>query len=185
MNTNRTIYDIVFACSSPGTLARFSRTCRGSYDAVNSFNRCAFNINQHLSRFIDDPIGFRSMQAQTGTLISGSNALQFLDRTLYENSDLDLYVHDLYRYEVGAFLQEHGYVFMPNERQDARFGGPEYLRYGTTNLYKRNTEANDYNMQGVAAVFNFWKEGSSTHKIQLITATHSPLEIILNFHSCA
>ena len=49
-------------------------------------------INNHLSRFFPDPIVFRSLQARTANLVSGSNALQFSDRTSYEEADTDVYV---------------------------------------------------------------------------------------------
>jgi hypothetical protein len=184
LNSNRTLYDSVFACLSPGTLARYSRTCRGSRDAVLAFNRRAYNINRHLSRFFDNPHEFRAMQACTGTLISGSNALQFLDRTLYEDADLDLYVDDLYREEVGRYLERIGYRFEPRQGQTAPFGGSTYHKNGLTGFTPPAAEVEIYyGMRGVAVVFNFIKKGPPMLKIQLITATNSPLEIIINFHS--
>lgn len=48
--------------------------------------RVAFDINRCLSRFFTSPSAFRSLQARTGTLISGSIALQFLDRVRYHDT---------------------------------------------------------------------------------------------------
>ncbi|EIW73751.1 hypothetical protein CONPUDRAFT_160756 [Coniophora puteana RWD-64-598 SS2] len=75
------VYEAIFSCLSPRELIRVSRTCQVAHDAFQSFIHRAYNINRHLSRFLTDPISFQSLQARTGTLISGSNALQFLDRT--------------------------------------------------------------------------------------------------------
>lgn len=59
------------------------------------------------------------MQARLAILISGSNALQFLDSTFYPESDLDLYVWEDSVEEVGHWLMEHeGYSFAPSRDQD-------------------------------------------------------------------
>ena len=42
-------------------------------------------------RYFADPAAFRELQLRTGLIISGSTALQFLDRTTYEGADLDIY----------------------------------------------------------------------------------------------
>ncbi|KAF9244263.1 hypothetical protein BU15DRAFT_86164 [Melanogaster broomeanus] len=56
---------------------------------------------------------------KTSTLISGSNALQFLDRTFYPESDLDIYTHPGHAFEVANFLVEsEGYHFVPRDDQD-------------------------------------------------------------------
>ncbi|KAF7978619.1 hypothetical protein HWV62_45099 [Athelia sp. TMB] len=44
------------------------------------------------------------MQARTGTVISGSNVVQFFDRTYYEEADLDLYVNPGHGEEVGVHM---------------------------------------------------------------------------------
>lgn len=59
----------------------------------------------------------RLIQAETGTLISGSTALQFLERKTYPNSDLDIYSPARYSKDVGEFLLRIGYHFCPRERQ--------------------------------------------------------------------
>jgi hypothetical protein len=186
LNANPTLYDSVFACLSPATIARYSRTSRGCREAVISFQRRAYNINHHLSHFFDNPLEFRAIQARTGTLISGSNALQFLDRTFYDDADLDLYVDDINREEVGLYLIRNGYCYKPRGKQAVPFSGPDRPRYEVTGLIPASTgETPYYGIQGVAGVFDFIKEGSPRLKIQLVTAIYSPLEIILTFHSSA
>ena len=72
---------MIFSCLSPRNLVKFSLTCWKAYDAVLAYNRIAYNINKLLLRyFTDDQIEpFRLLQDKTGTLISGSAALQFFD----------------------------------------------------------------------------------------------------------
>lgn len=113
------VYDPVFARLSPRTLVRLALTCRAAYLAAAEFKSRAFNVNRHFSRYFTDPIAFRSLQAKTNTLVSGSNALQFLDRTFYPEADLDLYTHPGHSSEVAQFLVEaQGYVYTPREPQE-------------------------------------------------------------------
>ncbi|KAG8819209.1 hypothetical protein FRC19_010028, partial [Serendipita sp. 401] len=66
---------------------------------------------------LNNTLRFRSIQAETGTLISGSQALQFFDRAHYLDSDLDLYVSCRHTLTVGLFLLSIGYRFEPTARQ--------------------------------------------------------------------
>ncbi|KAH9948728.1 hypothetical protein B0H21DRAFT_210856 [Amylocystis lapponica] len=178
--TNDLICDIIFSCSSPAALVRFSRTCRTALAAVKAYVVHAFSINRHLSRFFDDVPAFRTLQARTSTLISGSSAVQFFDRSYYPESDLDLYVHMRWRRELGEWFIEHGYRFVANTKQDESFD----VAVADPKILKRD---NLYTMRGVATVFTFEKpmQGApeSALKVQLIIASHTPMEIILCFHS--
>jgi hypothetical protein len=183
LNAIPPIYDVFLSCLSPGSRARYSRSCSSANIAVADFNRRAYNVNRHLSRFFVNPFEFRAIQAHSGALISGSNALQFLDRIYYENSDLDLYVEDKNREEVGVYLQKEGYRFMPHEKQKPSFESPAYQSCETTGFVHRSTDDEIYGMRGVSGVYNFVKEGFPELKVQLISAVRSPLEVILSFHS--
>ncbi|KAF7972075.1 hypothetical protein HWV62_19151 [Athelia sp. TMB] len=44
------------------------------------------------------------MQSRTGTIISGSNAVQFMDRAYYEDADLDIYVNPDHCADVGMHM---------------------------------------------------------------------------------
>ena len=183
--TNYLIYDIIFAATSPSSILRLSRTCRVALAATRDYFTRAFNINKHLTRFFDDPLAFRSLQARTTTLISGSFALQFFDRTVYEDSDLDLYVPLRHRQDVGHWLLAEGYQYSPNSVQNPDFDvasdenhlqnvGPAYV-------------GPDARMIGVAAVFTFHKPSPVSPdkklQVQVIVAKRSPIEVILRFHS--
>jgi len=72
--------DTVLQYLSPGDVARLQCTCKVISDALIAWKRAAYNINRFLERFFMDPVAFRVLQAQTNLLISGSAALQFMDR---------------------------------------------------------------------------------------------------------
>ncbi|KAI0677691.1 hypothetical protein C8Q78DRAFT_1066155 [Trametes maxima] len=128
---------------------------------------------------------------RTGTLISGSTALQFFDRTLYPESDLDLYVHMRHRREVGRWLLEEGYKFVPSPYQDPR------LEIEVVHGMSRGANG-IYHIPGVSAILTFTKpapgkqdalsdaaggQEERTLKVQVIVAKNTPMEAILAFHS--
>ncbi|KAN0082725.1 hypothetical protein V8E55_008520 [Tylopilus felleus] len=60
----------------------------------------------------------RSIQTRTNTLVSGSNVLQFLDRTYCPDSGLDLYIRPGHSFEVAwYFVEIEGYRYVPRESQ--------------------------------------------------------------------
>ncbi|KAI8989854.1 hypothetical protein BD414DRAFT_570777 [Trametes punicea] len=220
------IYELIFDCSSAATLLRIARTCRAGHHAVAAYTRLAFDVDRLLSRFFpsgaapcssicaappphehsqahDRARAFRSLQARTGTLVSGSCALQLFDRTVYPESDLDLYVHMRHRREVGRWLIREGYEFAPTPYQDSRF------EIEVVHGMSRCADG-IYRMPGVAGILTF-KKGVSTAtkqpaietedtelgaqvdieqreeenelKVQIIVAKNTPMEVILGFHS--
>ncbi|KDQ51109.1 hypothetical protein JAAARDRAFT_199333 [Jaapia argillacea MUCL 33604] len=178
--TRAPIFDNVLSRISPATLIRLGRCSRTTQDAVANYSSRAFNINKHLSRYFPDPVAFRSLQARTATLISGSSALQFFDRTLYPESDLDLYTFHEHGKEVGRWLQERGYEFAPKSSQAADFN----TALGEDG-FEVDDDGTDYRLKGVKGIFFFERpsqEGGEPLKVQIITASTTPLECVLNFH---
>lgn len=129
---------------------------------MQSYSLRAFNINKHLSRFFDNPSEFRSLQARTATLVSGSNALQFLNRLAYSDSDLDLYTYRIHGLEVCNWLLQNGYTFQPQNRQQAQFD----VAYQATNFANGIGSFGDkYDLKGVAGVFTFVKTSPTSPSI--------------------
>lgn len=183
------VYDLIFSCLSPRSLAQLALTCRAACLAIAEFKSRAFNINRHFSRYFNEPVAFRSLQAKTNTLVSGSNALQFFDRTFYPDADLDLYTHPGHSFEVAQFLVEaEGYQFTPREDSEPDWKAAIETNWDGTE--PRMTVATvgtpeRYPMAGINAVWTFNKTGINQHRltIQIIEASSSPLEVILDFHS--
>ncbi|KAF8900276.1 hypothetical protein CPB84DRAFT_1815433 [Gymnopilus junonius] len=186
--------DVLFSVLSPADLLRYSRTCRSTHAAVSAYIRRTFTIHDLLSRFFT-PLEintFRYYQSRTGMFISGSTALQFFNRETYPDSDLDIYVEHRYSRTIAFWLLSIGYSFVPRPRfqdEDLEEALRQNMAYDNVNFtvpaqasaFFESTSMG-YFGRGVANVYNFTKSDPS-RKIQLITAFHSPLEVILNFHS--
>ncbi|KDQ52179.1 hypothetical protein JAAARDRAFT_139328 [Jaapia argillacea MUCL 33604] len=168
--------DIVLWHASPASLFYFSQTCKLARRIVTLYMKNAWNINRVLQKFFTDPLTFRSLQARTSTLISGSTALQFFDRTTYPDSDLDLYVYKEWTEEICRWLIRVGYVYTPKFDQDEDVLVAANVKISTVRLYK---------MRGVYNILDFFKPrmGKPDLKIQVITAERTPMQIILHFHS--
>lgn len=174
--TNDLIYDMVFSYCTPASFLRLARTCKSARAAVKSYMQRAFKIDRILSRFFTSPRGFRQLQARTGTLLSGSAALQFFDRSHYPESDLDIHVPLKYGIEVGEFLFKEGYKFKPEREQIDNF-----YEIVTTD---RPPDAY-YEFKGLRVVLTFvkrWDDGTAV-KAQMIVTKSTPMEAILGFHS--
>ncbi|KAG7088808.1 hypothetical protein E1B28_012768 [Marasmius oreades] len=185
--------DLLFSCLNPHDIIRYSRTCREAYRQVEGYWRRALNIENLLSPYFTpaETQCFRVVQALTGTLISGSTALQLLSRKRYPESDLDLYVERRYGSFLGSFLEAIGYKFEPAQGQSvcleeaierAEFlrNLPPYTSYSSPYTSYSSPYTSPYDNDGFAGVFNMTR-GDRT--IQLIATTHSPLDKIFKFHS--
>ncbi|TFK58081.1 hypothetical protein BDN72DRAFT_725448, partial [Pluteus cervinus] len=77
---------------------------------ANTFHKHAYNIEHVLSPYFPDCVdSFQSIQESTGALVSGSVALQFFSRVVYEDCDLDIYIQNGHEGPLQDWLQEAGY----------------------------------------------------------------------------
>lgn len=156
--------------------------------------RRAFSVDKLLSRYFTPPEinRFRELQCQTGTLISGSTALQFFDRAIYPESDLDLYVEYRLSAAIAAWLLEIGYTYAPYPESENSPTLDEAFKNYTPNEppVPAETPSEDIffaasfefeNYRKASGVFNFEKQ-YPYRKVQLVTSLHSPLSTVLSFH---
>jgi hypothetical protein len=92
LTRNPSLYDVIFSCLHPGQRVQLKRVDKAASAAIDHFHRRAHNVNSFLKQYFEDSIAFRSLQARTGAVVSGSAVLQILDQTVYPDSDLDIYV---------------------------------------------------------------------------------------------
>jgi hypothetical protein len=203
--SNHEIMDNIFSFSSPASIISYSWTSKYAKAQGDAFFRCNFKINDHLSRFFLDPIGFRSLQQRTGALISGSFALQFFHHVEYPYSDLDLYVPWENTRAVGHWLMNNGYVFrlkygrltfdqvwcifntkhrwltLDKVLRDIK---KHALRNVSSTTVSFSVGDGPYIWGGLLGAFDFFFHGSDGKilKVQLMPSLNSPVEAILQFH---
>ncbi|KZV93087.1 hypothetical protein EXIGLDRAFT_835986 [Exidia glandulosa HHB12029] len=210
--TSPPVFDSLYAFCSPGDLCCVAKTCNGASQAVTNYltHSVTIDLSRLLLRFFtsqEEILDFRRLQAKHQFLISGSAALQLLDRTTYPNSDLDLYLFPHDAEVVGRWLIEHGYTFSPYRRGKKTFEEAlEAMPLPRTELDNDELhERTPYGLPGVRAVLNFKKvtkrdlgllpvtsspgapryhfAEAKTAEIQLIIADVTPYEAILKFHT--
>ncbi|KAH6916753.1 hypothetical protein BKA70DRAFT_1090499 [Coprinopsis sp. MPI-PUGE-AT-0042] len=169
------VFDAIYSCLEPGNSIRLSRACKAAAGAFDEFSVRAHNIDKFLLRYFSDPTGFRKLQARTATLISGSAAVQFMDRTFYPESDMDLYTPPCHVLEVGEWILSEGYTYKPTERR------PDFHEAAKGPFPDDYEPETDYPASGIAALFEFQKGEGQV--VQLIAAKHSPFHSIMTFHS--
>lgn len=170
--------DVILDALPPAEIYRYSRTCKTAYVIAQSYIRRRFCIDNILGLYFSEKqiIEFRHLQFHTGMIISGSTALQFFNRLVYDDSDLDIYVDHRHRESVAIWLRDIGYIFKPTKRfgtktlEEAIFG---------LSPFEDNTGLQYW---GAMSLLNFEKE-SPQRKIQLITTDGTPITTVLNFHS--
>ncbi|KZP15441.1 hypothetical protein FIBSPDRAFT_795421 [Athelia psychrophila] len=180
------ITDAILESSGVLEIFSFRRTCRLGKRAVDSYNGRAFNVNRNLLRFFDDPESFRALQERTNTLISGSFALALLDRTVYPESDLDLYTHPGFARVVSEWLHGEGYQLI---RRGEEVDWEETVVDNWRNLTRPDQgqeddapdmEPYDSSFPEAHAVYNWNRDGRT---VQIISCTRCPFAAILGFHS--
>lgn len=158
--------------------------------------RCEICVNTFVvsnwQRFVgqyftfDEIIRFREFQAITGTIISGSTAVQFFERDVYTPSDLDLYVEHQAARPMTQWLESIGYSFVPQqdgEFQTLQMGLEKSADFKTADPLGISalTDGLEKGYFDAVAVLDFKK--LSRPNIQVITSRGPPLQMVLNFHS--
>lgn len=177
--TDSSITTVLFGFCSAVVLVQLLKTSRRLRNAVQAYIAQAFTVDRVISRYFEDPLSFRSMQARTATIISGSAALQFFNRSSYSTSDLDLYVPMLGAGNLTRFIIENGYTFVPHLGQNQTLR--DALEESAVPLWMEDQYSAT---RGIAGVFSFTKISNGDElTIQVIAAFHATVDIILHYHS--
>ncbi|EPE36883.1 hypothetical protein GLAREA_09046 [Glarea lozoyensis ATCC 20868] len=164
------IFDNICAYLEPNDILLFQLTTKQLTPFFETLFRTQWNINRQLKRFVKDPVSFRSQLATYDALISGSFAVQFFERKIWEDSELDVYVE--------------GWI----DDQDSFDALGEYLvvNEGYT-LQSARTIANGglssdqergWRISGIKTYVRKLSGGKST-KIRIICTTTTPLHAII------
>ncbi|EIW78040.1 hypothetical protein CONPUDRAFT_75775 [Coniophora puteana RWD-64-598 SS2] len=183
------VYENIFSMLSPVEFIRVSHTCKVIHEASAYFFHRAYNINRHLSRFFVDPLSFRSLQARTGTLISGSIALQFFDRTCYLGSDLDVYTHPGHTLELLDWLtvaEGYHYQSRPDQAADYRKAVPRWDPKQPVGPKTMWDEPEYAGVKAVRDIFTFIKDSKSQEaprKVHVMEAAINPFTAIMQTYT--
>jgi hypothetical protein len=103
------ILDVIFSFSTPRTIISLSKTCRAAWPIAASYFRVAYKPEHLLQQFLPDMpavSAFRTLQAQTGVLVFGKAAYNFLARTTPTDTTMNLYVDASHTPQVNSFLTQ-------------------------------------------------------------------------------
>ena len=179
----------LFAYLSPASLFRFARTCKWARDAATMYCKTAFDIDVILHRFFLHPLAFRALQASTGTLISGSTALQLLNRTQYRSSDLDLYTHPGYAKEIGLWLVRCNNYHYVTHRGGVQipFNDVQCIEWSPSRTTSPQSDDDDgeYPYSGLHDVYCFQKTSADGKvvRVQIMSSYNTLMECFMAFHS--
>ncbi|KAK0432384.1 hypothetical protein EV421DRAFT_1910997 [Armillaria borealis] len=107
------------------------------------------------------------LQQSTRLLASGSCGVSFLLRKAFAGADFDVFVHSMFFDEVEAFLKKAGY------------GAGRCLGSLAPTAINQGDPA--FSNSAVVAVYEY--VNSNNKKIQVILCSHTPLDVLLSFHS--
>ena len=88
---NYPVFNTMCSCLDILSIVRLSRTCK-SLSTLQARIWDSSRLNRLIGRFMVDPERFREELRKSNTVISGSLAVQFFDRVVWTESDMDLFV---------------------------------------------------------------------------------------------
>jgi hypothetical protein len=114
------IVDVIFSFSTPRTIISLSQTCRAAHPIAASYFRVAYNPERFLQQFLPEPTdvrAFRSLQVETGVVVYGKAARNFLARAPLVDTEMGLSVDGSYAPLVNEFLTGAGYGVETHEEE--------------------------------------------------------------------
>ena len=159
-------------------LCRLLRVSKTFHRLVTETLPLLYNIRHQLQKYFRNVDGFRRLQSNTGSIISGSFALQFFLRCSWADTGLDLFVTHGAVLKVAKWLTRNDYQFVPPKSGASGDG------------YQEVFEAIEDTLEddGYAGKLDFVRTvGNDKEKkklaVQLFVVYGSPMQAILNFHS--
>jgi hypothetical protein len=117
------VFDLICRSLEPSSITALQQTCRTIYGLLQDVIQRQWSINYHLQQYVVNPIALRSQIALCNALISGSVALQFFNRSVWEDSTLDIFVykggHNMDRISQHLIIQE-GYILIDSTATSLR-----------------------------------------------------------------
>lgn len=93
-----------------------------SSKALQSLKAERWDINRLLKRFVDDPLKFRALQANTDAIITGPQALAFAEGRSCNMATLSVNIFENTARRWRKFLKTEGYELMPRKHSQIQLG---------------------------------------------------------------
>ena len=178
----RDIMDLIIPLLGPAELARSAKATRYLRQRIQDRQHALFDLRKLLQPFFPNINDFRILQARTGLLVSGSQALQFLGRLHLGAKDIDIYVGTDTAYVVIDWLVYTGYklVFRSSTApDDNRLLSVSYL-HDKFGFPLHASTAATYFLRPGQILFKFEKDDLC---IDLIVTGNTPFAAVCDFHS--
>lgn len=139
----------------------------------------AWDIDKHFRKWFYDPRAFRSALGTCGGVVSGSQALQFFERTSYQLSDLDIYIRPEGSNALVTWLIKEGYT-LEHTSDDYTLVEPPRDESATDTL----SAPLSAQMEVIHNLVRNFGEPGQVNRIQVVVVSIDPTQYILNnFHS--
>jgi hypothetical protein len=157
---------------------------------IEGYIRNQWDIDSFLSEWFDGehrPCEFREVLGQCDGIVSGSQALQFFDRTYFPDSDFDIFLRPEGTLRMGRFLQDCGYMYIPSATDVTTFDHAFHLV--TRQLLSIKGDFLGYPNRSIIKIFNFRRLNAdeeyqrNSGRIQIVVVKNHPIKHILTFHS--
>ncbi|KAI4294440.1 hypothetical protein K525DRAFT_145583, partial [Schizophyllum commune Loenen D] len=161
------------------SLANYGQASRETRRSVLAYSRLAFQLRCSLRKFMSEQQvnPFRDIMRLTGTVISGSVALHFFERTPVGDADLDLITEGQHAEHLISFITSLGYKYTPRHAQQKEL--QVAIRYARFRYAVRDQHV--YPLPDTVLDVLSFKADSSI--IQVLIAANSAIDTILSFHS--
>lgn len=165
------------------SIMRVSLTNFRLHSAIRAYKCAIWDPDIFFSRWFARPESFRRILGRCNAVVSGSQALQFFDRTEYLDSDLDIFMRGFSVDVLDDWLKEAGYN-MVGERD-------EYQIERRMRRIAEDDELGTERQSAIRAVFSYARYGYDgafggvrARVVQIIVVCIDPIEfIIFDFHS--
>ncbi|KAJ6507218.1 hypothetical protein C8R47DRAFT_1209151 [Mycena vitilis] len=175
---------------NPAEVFKFAGLSRITNGIMDHYITLVWDVDAHFYQwFRDSPSIFRSVLRRSNGVVSGSHILQFLDRTRYLDSDIDIFIRIGGVFTMGRWLLSQGYSLAAQSEDypaaqldDFR---SEVIKTGARLPTPKSPQ------RPVKAVYNFQRFVASPtsiydQRIQLIVVDTDPIKhILFDFHSTA
>ncbi|KAJ7829047.1 hypothetical protein B0H13DRAFT_1916682 [Mycena leptocephala] len=168
----------------PTDITVFSATSYVAHGLIKHYCELVWDVDTYFQPwFRDGTEKLRNALRQSGAIVSGSQIIQFFDRTKYPGSDMDIFLR------IGGVLNMTRWLTAQGYHLDAKTEGYGCLHRALLRTTTRILLPNSVPNRPIRAVYNYHRYVASTtsvyyQKIQLVVVDINPVQhVLFDFHS--